>query len=118
MERMRVRLYIPNYWIEGIIFVSESKEASEFMGIKPKLFLPIVEAIIYSLTSNRVLSHPKFLALNRKSINRIEPVNKEDIKKVFAIWSSWLRGEIQISQPVGDGVLERGDAVRGVTSTR
>ncbi|MCK4244927.1 MAG: hypothetical protein KAX20_04815 [Candidatus Omnitrophica bacterium] len=107
MERMRVRLYIPNYWVEGTIFFAETKEASEFMGIKPKLFLPIIEATIYSLKSNRVLSHPKFLALNRKSIERIEPVNKEDIKKVFVIWSSWLRGEIQIPQPVGDGVLEK-----------
>ena len=107
MERMRVRLYIPNYWIEGIIFTPETEEASEFMGIKPKLFLPIVEATIYSRKTNRVFSHSKFLALNRKSVERIEAVNKEEIKKVFVLWSSWLRGEIQIPLPLGDGVLER-----------
>ena len=67
-EEVRVTVFIPNYRIEGTIFMYKGGRLSDFLNTITKAFIPITNVTIYSEQDNQVIGRPKFMGLNRNSI--------------------------------------------------
>ena len=76
-EEIRVTVFIPNYRVEGIIYMYKGGRLSDFLNTTTKAFIPITNATIYSEDDNKALGRPRFMGLNRNSIIMLYKMEEE-----------------------------------------
>ena len=69
-------IYTKNFMISGIVHILPNERLTDLLDSSSKVFIPITDATIYSITDHRVVGRTSFLSLNKNEIVIIYP--KED----------------------------------------
>jgi hypothetical protein len=75
--KVKVRIYTPNYQIDGNIAKFASERLTDYM-VSAKSFLALTEATVYS-SEGRRLFYSRFLDVNRDKVEIIVP--HDDLKE-------------------------------------
>lgn len=75
-ERVKVTIATTMYRIEGEIHVLSGSRLTDALNSKVKDFLVVTDAKVYDITGNQLLFEPSYLAIGRKSITFVFPMEE------------------------------------------
>lgn len=75
-ERIKQKaiIIVPKYKIQGILYLPPDTRLTDFINTA-RQFIPVTDASIYDLDSDKLIEKPDFVQLNRNYIISITPIN-------------------------------------------
>lgn len=70
-------IYTKNFLITGAVHVLPHERLSELLDTTNKIFIPVTDATIYTVSDHRIVGRTKFLSLNKNEIVIIYPKDED-----------------------------------------